>query len=113
MNAPIPTNTLGTLGKRLAWARANAGLSCAQAATMIAVTRDTIVYAEQDRITLHQATLTQLATAYDARLDWLIDGKEPDVLPAILGKIDVTPGYTLAPEELHEIRLMLWRSRPY
>jgi transcriptional regulator with XRE-family HTH domain len=102
-----------TIGQRLAWARANAGLSCAQAAQMIGVTRDTIVYAEQDRITLVPDVLAQMAAAYDVRLDWLQDGKEPDVLPAILGKIDVTPGYTLAPEELHDIRLMLWRSRSY
>lgn len=108
-----PTNTLGTIGTRLAWARANAGLSCAQVAPMIEVTRDTIVYAEQDKIALHPDLLARLATIYEVRLDWLKDGQEPDVLPEILGKIDVTPGYTLAPQELHEIRLMLWRSRPY
>lgn len=110
---PLPTNTLKTVGARLAWARSMSGLSMGQAATQIGVTRDTIVYAEQDRITLGQNMLKQLADVYDVRLDWLMDGHEPDVLPAIVGKIDVTPGYTLAPQELHEIRLMLWRSRPY
>jgi DNA-binding XRE family transcriptional regulator len=71
---PLPTNTLKTVGSRLAWARSVSGLSCAQAATQIGVTRDTIVYAEQDRITLGQSTLKQLADVYDVRLELVLLG---------------------------------------
>src|SRR5690606_8348442 len=85
-----PTHSLITIGARLAWARTEAGLSCAQAALLLGITRDTIVYAEQDRIALSPTYLRQMAEVYDVRADWLVNGIEPETLPPFVGKIDVT-----------------------
>lgn len=84
---------MSTFGQRLKQVRALTGMTQADFATTIGISRNPITAAEKDKSVLQPLTIKRICDLFEVREEWLKDGK---------GEMKEQP-YNLPPEEINAL----------